>query len=290
MVDRFVWVHQFGTARVSVISEATGCWPRERAVEGVPEEVWRAEVDVTADDCLEIGFNLMHVSFPGASILIDTGFGQYDPTNPANPLVSVKNMRMSPGAAVGLAQLGVRPDEITDVFITHMHGDHILGATKLVGERRVPTYPNARYHVMEAEWAEAPAFHQNAAAINAQKETLQSAGVVELAPGDRESRPGVSFLFAPGESAGHAIVRIETGAGVIYNVGDLFHYPAEFHHLDWRPRFREQHVLQHTREKYLPRFVAENAWIFPAHHRFPTVGRVEEMADGYHWATIEPGG
>ena len=289
MKEHFVWVHQFGTARVSVISEATGCWPRDRAIEGVPENLWRSEVDVTADDCLEIGFNLMHVSLPGASILIDTGFGQYDPTDPSNPLVSVKNMQMSPGAAAGLARIGIHPEEITDVLITHMHGDHILGATNLVGERRVPAYPNARYHVMEAEWAEAPAFHQNAAAINAQKEALQSAGVVELAAGDRDIRPGVAFLFAPGESAGHAIVRIAAEVGVIYNVGDLFHYPAEFHHLDWRPRFRDQRVLQRTRETYLPRFVAEAAWIFPAHHRFPNVGKVEARVDGYRWRVIEPG-
>src|SRR5262249_22759348 len=127
--------------------------------------------------------------------------------------------------------------------------------------KRVPTYPNARYFVTEAEWQEAPAFHQNAEAINAQKAALTKADIVELTVGGREIIPGVFFLFAPGEAAGHAIGRIQAGDAVVYNLGDLFHYPAEFRHNDWRPRYRDIATLVASRQKYLPRFLAEDAWL-----------------------------
>ena len=288
MADEFIWTQQFGPARISVINEANAAWPMNRAIEGIPEDVWRAEIPTIDEEYMAIDFNLMHVALPDASILIDTGFGEYDPTDTRNPLVSVRNMRMTGTAEKALAALGVEPEEITHVLITHMHGDHILGATRAAGGGRVPTYPNARYFIMEAEWQEAPAFHQNAEAINAQKAALAEAGVVELTSGDREIVPGVSFLFAPGELAGHAIVRIEAGDAVVYNLGDLFHYPAEFRHNDWRPRYRDLSALVASRQKYLPRFLAEDAWLIPAHHQFPAIGKVVAEGTGYRWSEMAP--
>lgn len=287
----FIWSHQFGPARVTVIREARAGWPMDRALEGVPEEIWRAEIDPDDNDCLPIDFNLTHVSLPGASILIDTGFGEYaHPTDPNNPLVSVRNLQMTGSAEAGLAALGIGPEDITHVLITHLHGDHILGATRTVSGRRVPAYPNARYYVSVAEWAEAPAFRQNAAAINAQKEALLAADAVEFVTEDREIVPGVWFLSAPGESAGHAIVRIQAGPEVIYNLGDLFHYPAEFRHLDWHPRYRDAAILTATRQRFLPRFRTENAWLIPAHHLFPAIGKVASEGEGYRWVEARPTG
>lgn len=284
-----IWFHQFGPAGITVIQEARAGWPMERALEGIPEEVWRAEIETSEDNCLTIDFSLMHLALPGASILIDTGFGEYaHPTDPMNPLVSVRNLQMTGSAEAGLAARGIRLDEITHVLITHMHGDHILGATRTVGGRRVPAYPNARYYVTAAEWAEAPAFHQNAAAINAQKEALLAADAVEFVTEDREIVPGIAYLPAPGESAGHAIVRIQAGDEVIYNLGDLFHYPAEFRHLDWHPRHRDPAILTATRQKFLPRFLAENAWLIPAHHLFPAIGKIASEGEGYRWMETQP--
>lgn len=290
MAHEFIWTHDFGSVRIAVINEATGAWPMERAIEGVPEDLWRAEIPVIDANFMAIDFNLMYVSLPGAKVLIDTGFGEYDPRDTRNPLVSVRNMHLTASADAALAALGTRPEEITHVLITHMHGDHILGATRTVEGKRVPTYPSARYYVMEAEWAEAPAFHQNADAINAQKTALLAADIVTLTPGDREIIPGIDFQFAPGESAGHAIVRIQAGKEVIYNLGDLFHYPAEFRHLDWRPRYRDVASLVASRQKYLPRFLAEDAWLVPAHHRFPAVGKVAAEGNGYRWIAGTPVG
>ena len=58
---------QFGRARVSVISEGTGWWPIDRAIAGIPEAEWRAELVTNADNRLKIGFNLGHIALPGRS-------------------------------------------------------------------------------------------------------------------------------------------------------------------------------------------------------------------------------
>jgi glyoxylase-like metal-dependent hydrolase (beta-lactamase superfamily II) len=147
---------QFGRARVSVISEGTGWWPIERAIAGIPEAEWRAELVTNPDNRLKIGFNLGHIALPGASILVDCGFGNYDPTDRLNPIVSVRDMQLTDGLDASLDRLGIAPTEITHVLVTHLHGDHILGATRLRAGRRAPTFPNARYYAMAAEWAAAP--------------------------------------------------------------------------------------------------------------------------------------
>lgn len=74
------------------------------------------------------------------------------------------------------------------------------------------------------------------------------------------------------------------GAKIGYFLGDLFHYPAEFRHFDWMPAFRDSPTLIASRERLVPRFVAENAWLIPAHHIFPAIGKVEEApGGGYRW-------
>lgn len=281
-----VWSRQFGQARVAVICEGTGWWPVERALEDVPEELWRPWVETDGENRVRNDFNLVHVTLPGASILLDTGFGEYDPTDPRTPVVRAENIRLTAGLDAGLASLGVRREDITHVLITHMHGDHVAGAIRTVDGRRVPAFPRARYYVAEAEWRSAPEWHQFAPAIAPPKDVLLAAGVVELVHGEREIVAGVRFIPAPGESPGFAIVRVATGDGLVYYVGELFRNAGEFMHPDWVPRYRDRETLIATRRRWLPQFAAEKAWLIMSHYKFPAIGQVEATDAGYRWIPL----
>ncbi|MBI2321731.1 MAG: MBL fold metallo-hydrolase [Chloroflexi bacterium] len=284
----YVWTRQLGRARIAVITEGWGRWPLERGLAGVPEEQWRPEVEADHEDCIRLDLNVVHVALPGASILLDTGFGEVDPTDPARPVVGIRDITMTPGVEAGLATLGVRPADVTHVLFSHLHGDHVFGATRTVDGRRLPAFPRARYYVTAAEWRAAPEQHQRADLVQPQKDALEAAGVVELLDGEREVLPGVRLIPAAGESPGHAVVRVDTGDGIVYYLGDLFHQVAEFRHLDWMPRWRDRDTLVATRQRLLPRFVAERALLVIAHLRFPAVGRVEPAGDAYRWVPVEP--
>lgn len=281
-----VWTRQFGASRVAVINEGYGRWPLERGLDGVAPSEWGTLVEADEENHIRLDFNVVHIALPGASILLDTGFGENDPTIPGRPLVGVRDIRITSTIEAGLAALGVAPANITHVLISHMHGDHILGATQTVDGRLVPTYPRARYYVMGDEWRAAPEHHQRADLINPRKEALAAAGVVELVEGEREIAPSVTFIPAPGESPGHAIVRLATDEGIVYYLGDLFHQPAEFQRLDWMPRFRDRAALLASRQRLLPRFVAEQALLIIAHMRFPAVGRAERAGEAYRWVPL----
>jgi glyoxylase-like metal-dependent hydrolase (beta-lactamase superfamily II) len=184
----------------------------------------------------------------------------------------------------------VTPAAISHVAITHMHADHLVGATRLANGRRVPVFSSARYYVLASEWESAPVWWQPADLIVPQKEALQAAGVVELVRGEQAIAPGVFLVPAPGETPGHAVVRVETGDRPLYYLGDLFHVPAEFSHPEWGPPYRDRALLTTTRRAFLERFAAERAWLVVTHHRFPGLGTVERESTGFRWVPADLGG
>ena len=47
---------------------------------------------------------------------------------------------------------GFQPNDVTDVFLTHLHFDHCGGALIRNGEKIVPKFPNAKYWSNEEHW------------------------------------------------------------------------------------------------------------------------------------------
>ena len=51
-----------------------------------------------------------------------------------------------------LAKNGFSTDDITDVFLTHLHFDHCGGSIKREGEKLIPAFKNAAYWSNESHW------------------------------------------------------------------------------------------------------------------------------------------
>ena len=82
----------------------------------------------------------------------------------------------SPGVEQGLGRLGVRPEDVTHVVLTHAHGDHIAGATVVHGGERVPRYPQARYLLGRRRWDGNPARSEEGSQVALHLGTLAQAG------------------------------------------------------------------------------------------------------------------
>jgi glyoxylase-like metal-dependent hydrolase (beta-lactamase superfamily II) len=84
-------------------------------------------------------------------ILVDSGYGTQDYNNPT-PLVSAFNKAIglvndpNECAVKQVVALGYQPEDVQDIFLTHMHLDHSGG---------LPDFPHARVHVYEAEYKKA---------------------------------------------------------------------------------------------------------------------------------------
>ena len=259
----FTATRTFGDANVLLISDGSGRSVIVKSLE-VPEAEWRPAVpEADAEGEITVGYNVALVRVGDAQVLIDLGF---DEPGPSSPWKEPRHQR-SPGVEAGLRQLGVAPEDVTHVLITHAHGDHVAGA--VVGGR--PRFPGARHFMNRAD---APSQHLGAVA---------DAGLLELVDGDREIVPGVTLVHAPGESPGHSIVRVESRGERFYFLGDLFHHPCEVEHLGWVSRGRDAAAMEESRRRLIAEAVPSNATLVFSHRPWPAWGRIVAKDDGYRW-------
>ncbi len=122
-----------------------------------------------------------------------------------------------------LREIGLEPDSITDVVLTHLHYDHVGNFHKL---------PNARFHLQEREMAFATGRHMRYPFFRHGFELEDVLGLVrlnfsrrvEFYDGDGELAPGLSLHLAPGHTAGLQVVRVHTRRGNVVLASDSSHF------------------------------------------------------------------
>ncbi len=268
-----------GQATVSAISDGSGLSAVMQALL-VPREEWRREVDADDRDEIILGYNVAHVRLGAASVLIDLGF---DDPGSASQWRAPRHQR-SPGVVAGLAALGVTPEEITHVLITHAHSDHVAGGAVERDGALVPRYPNAIYYIGRADWEGSPERAEANSQLVKNLGPVEAAGKLELVDRERAIAPGITMIAAPGESEGHCIVRVVSDGATFYFLGDLFHHPCEVPHRDWVSTGRDGAALIASRDALLAAAPAADALLMTTHMPFPGFGRIRETPEGLVWA------
>lgn len=174
---------------------------------------------------------------------------------------------------------------VSTVLLTHGHADHLTGVC-VPGSNDL-RFPHAQHLFPAADWQAYVVDDQggHAAAIVAHLGPAADAGLLALVEGDLAVNDAVSLLHAPGETPGHQIVRVEAGGRPLYYLGDLFHFPAEFAHLDWvAVSGRDRSQLQTARRRVLADAVSTDATLVFTHAVFPAWGTVTPVGtDGWRW-------
>jgi glyoxylase-like metal-dependent hydrolase (beta-lactamase superfamily II) len=206
------------------------------------------------------------VRIAGALVLIDTGIGAAPP--PA--WGALEGSLMSE-----LALASITPGEVDHVVFSHVHRDHIGGATGADGE---PAFPYATYHLHPADWA---------AAVDAEAAPVREAFERSIRPiadrdrlsvvaDDHEVVPGLRLLHAPGHTPGHRAVEVVSQGEELLLVGDALHHPFQVEHPGWSsPNDADPALAIETRRRLL---VAAEGYVGVAHFAEP-FGRV----DGGRW-------
>ena len=193
-----------------------------------------------------------------------------------------------------LSVLGVAPDQIDAVLITHMHPDHLPGIVTPEGTR---AFKNAELVVAEEEmnyWsddgalANAPeatkGFFAGARAIPKVYEQNQTL----IAPGE-SILPSVTSVDLRGHTPGHTGYQIESGGEALMIVGDLVHYATyQFDQPDWGIAFDADRALAASaRRRLFDRLASERTLIAGMHLPFPGFGYVERKGGAYRFVPAE---
>ena len=206
--------------------------------------------------------NVFLLKRDGKSILVDTGNGGERGT-------AIRKLR----------QLGIAPEMIDVILLTHMHGDHIGGLLNAVGGAAFPT---AIVYVAEPErdyWLSEEAGSGGALA-----------GKVRTAYGNRlktfrfgeEPVPGIKALDASGHTPGHTV--FDTGDLLI--VGDLLHAAAiQFPHPEVSATYdMDPEKAARVRRHFFDQAAASAKPVAGMHLPCPGVGRIHREAARYVYA------
>jgi glyoxylase-like metal-dependent hydrolase (beta-lactamase superfamily II) len=151
------------------------------------------------------------------TVVIDTGFDE------AAARRRQRDFLRSPGD--GLRLLGVEPEKVQHVVITHLHYDH-AGNLKL--------FPRAQFHLQDREMAFATGRYMTTPFLAHAYEAddvvemvrLVYAGQVQFHDGSADVVPGVSVHHIGGHTHGLQAVRVWTRVGWVVLASDAAHYLA----------------------------------------------------------------
>ncbi|MGY2732653.1 MBL fold metallo-hydrolase [Sphingomonas sp. UYP23] len=211
-------------------------------------------------DTLPLGVDALLVEMPGHTVLIDTGLGP----------------KVGGSLPKSFAAAGVDPAKVTDVLITHSHGDHVGGLLTADGGL---AFPNATIRMAAAEWAFLKSKPDNAALAAAITPKVQT-----FAPGATVV-PGIRAVPLPGHTPGHSGYEITSGKERLLDIGDSAHSAiVSLAKPEWVIAYdtdAKQGIVR--REATLAQLAASHERVFAPHFPFPGVGRVVKSGTGYRW-------
>ncbi len=132
-----------------------------------------------------------------------------------------------------LAKVGLEPEAITDVLLTHLHFDHVGGAVRYDATGKLtPTFPNATYWSNERHWnwALQANIKERASLLRENFVPIQEAGLlryIDVQQEDVEFLPGFNLRFLYGHTEAMMMPSFQINGKTIYYGADLI--PSSFH-------------------------------------------------------------
>ncbi|MES2807593.1 MAG: MBL fold metallo-hydrolase [Bacteroidota bacterium] len=114
----------------------------------VPKVIWNRTNPADANNLCTWAMRCLLIEDGNRLILIDTGIGNKQDER----FLSHYYLHGDATLEDSLAKLGFHSDDITDVFLTHLHFDHVGGAIKREGDKLIPAFKNAIYWSNSKHW------------------------------------------------------------------------------------------------------------------------------------------
>src|SRR5690348_4856763 len=257
--------HEFtlGKLKLATLHDAQFVIPNDGKTFGVGADA-AAVTDVlraagAPTDRITLSVNALLVRMGHHVVLIDTGIGQ-----------------KSHGELLGsLHEAGVKPTAVTDVLITHSHGDHVGGLVDADGHL---AFPKATIRMSSAEWE----FMQSKGSPELVKAISKKVKPFELGA---QVIPGIKSVPMKGHTPGHTGYEISSGSDRLLDIGDMAHSSiVSLAKPQWGVQFdTDGAAAKATRAETLKQLASDQELIFSPHFPYPGVGHIETAGDGFSW-------
>ena len=271
-----------GDIEVTVLNDGTVNLPMSQLLTNITPEKYRADIGRGfLRDPIETSVNAFLVNTGGKLVLIDSGAGNlFGPT--------LGKLQASLKAA------GYTPEQVDEIYITHLHGDHVGGVT--AGDKAA--FPNAVLRVDQkdadfwlstAQMEKAPESGRNAfRGAMLMAKPYQASGRFKPFDGDTELVPGVKALASRGHTPGHSTYLVESKGEKLVLWGDLMHVAAvQFATPPVTIQFdSDSTAAAAQRAKAYAEAAAQGYVVGAAHLSFPGLGRLRAEGSGYVFVPV----
>ena len=167
----------------------------------IPKALWEKEAPSDNDNRIEMVTRSLLLVGHDRKILIDTGNGdKWQEKFKALYNIDTESINLTSS----LSKYGFTPDDITDVFCTHLHFDHIGGNTKIINEKLVPVFQNATYWMQKENWdlANSPSERAQGSFLEDDWSVLAQNRMIELVDGKEPFLPNIEIELSYGHTIG----------------------------------------------------------------------------------------
>jgi glyoxylase-like metal-dependent hydrolase (beta-lactamase superfamily II) len=242
----------------------------------VPKPLWEKRVPADEQNRIPMSLHCPLAEDGRDAVLIDTGVGE----RLSEKECGLYRVDRRGGLSARLAEIGLDPEDVTHVVLTHLHFDHLGGVVRrdAAGGLR-PAFPRARHFVqkVELETALRPSDERLAAAYAHASECLEplrAAGLLEALDGDTDVTPRVRVVVTGGHTPTHQCPVLSDGGESFVHLGDVA--PTRAH---LRPAWNQAYDLDPlgtiaAKKRLLERAAAGGWWVSFDHDHEIACGRL----------------
>jgi glyoxylase-like metal-dependent hydrolase (beta-lactamase superfamily II) len=196
----------------------------------VPKSLWNKKYPADSNNLCNLSMRSLLVREGSRLILFDCGMGQ----KMDNQLLKYYYPNGTDTLEKSLSAAGCRPEEITDVVLSHLHFDHCGGAVKNTENGQELMFPNAWHWVSCQQWqaAAAPNIREKPSFMPENFMPIKEAGRLKLINENCQISPSVSLRLYNGHTDGQIVAFIKAQKHCLVYVADLIptaaHVPLSY--------------------------------------------------------------
>ena len=257
----------------------------------VPKSIWQKTNPSDANNMIDLTTRSLLIEDGDRLILIDTGMGNKQ----SDKFFGYYYLSGDATLDGSLKKHGFHRDDITDVFMTHLHFDHCGGSIQWNRDKTgyEPAFKNAHFWTNEDhwKWATQPNKREKASFLKENILPMQESGQLKfmgIPAGDtlKNSELGFDIFFADGHTDKQMIPLIQYKDKTIAYMADLLptlgHLPISFvMSYDTRPL-----ITLDEKEKFLTTAAKNNYYLFLEHDAHNEIITIDAAERGFKVSNI----
>jgi glyoxylase-like metal-dependent hydrolase (beta-lactamase superfamily II) len=214
---------EVGSIRVHLLNDGFFAMDGGTMFGVVPKRLWSRLVPADAENRIPMSLHCPLAVDGRDAILIDTGLGE----RLSEREQAIYRVKRRGGLTARLREIGLAPEDVTHVILTHLHFDHLGGVVARDGSGRLrPTFPRARHFLqrIELETAQRPPDARSAAAYHHAPECLEplkEAKLLEVLDGPSTLSPRLRVVVTGGHTPSHQCPIFACDGATFVHLGDI---------------------------------------------------------------------